>query len=143
MAACLRIHAAFPRLTSLLQCSLQVKDDQADTCLGGHFKGQPCSSFFLFPIISQILILRTDLLIPQISEKHAELEWKGDGWTIQDKGSRNGTKVNGKPLKPAAKADANNPGVPISLRSPPSLVLLVAGSRTELRSMAPFVVLEG
>jgi hypothetical protein len=96
------------------------------------------AAVFLFFSCSNFLsnsILRTDLLILQISQKHAELEWMDDGWTIHDKGSSNGTKVNGKPLKPAAKADADNPGVPISLRSPPSIDLLVPGT--------PFVVLRG
>jgi len=36
----------------------------------------------------------------EVSQRHAELLWSaGDGWTLTDKGSSNGTKVNGATIK--------------------------------------------
>jgi pSer/pThr/pTyr-binding forkhead associated (FHA) protein len=36
-----------------------------------------------------------------VSGQHARLTWNGRGWVVEDLGSTNGTKVNGKPLRRA------------------------------------------
>jgi hypothetical protein len=34
---------------------------------------------------------------PRVSKRHAQLRWSGEGWTVDDLGSKNGTAVNGEP----------------------------------------------
>src|SRR5262245_51799421 len=41
----------------------------------------------------------------RVSKRHARLRWTGTGWTIEDLGSKNGTKVNGEPPGSAELAD--------------------------------------
>mmetsp|Transcript_25995 Transcript_25995/g.31544 ORF Transcript_25995/g.31544 Transcript_25995/m.31544 type:complete len:177 (+) Transcript_25995:284-814(+) len=36
---------------------------------------------------------------PEISQHHAEVAWNGSTWEVRDKGSSNGTALNGMPLK--------------------------------------------
>lgn len=35
---------------------------------------------------------------PNVSERHAQIAWEGDCWTIRDLGSSNGTTLNGRSL---------------------------------------------
>lgn len=37
-----------------------------------------------------------------VSADHARLSWNGRGWVLEDLGSTNGTRVNGKPIRRAA-----------------------------------------
>lgn len=43
-----------------------------------------------------------------ISGHHARLSWDGVGWTLEDLGSRNGTKVNSNPIQPHAPVQLAN-----------------------------------
>lgn len=36
---------------------------------------------------------------PEVSEKHAEIQWNGKQWMFKDVGSSNGTDINGTALK--------------------------------------------
>lgn len=42
-----------------------------------------------------------------LSADHARLSWNGKGWVLEDLGSTNGTRINGKPVK---RATAVKPG---------------------------------
>ncbi len=42
---------------------------------------------------------------PSVSGEHASLRWTGACWVVKDLGSRNGTFLNGEPLKPGAASD--------------------------------------
>ena len=44
---------------------------------------------------------------PRVSKRHAQLRWSGDGWTLEDAGSKNGTAVNGKPVEGAELHDGD------------------------------------
>ena len=44
---------------------------------------------------------------PRVSKRHAQLRWSGDGWTLEDLGSKNGTAVNGQPGESAALRDGD------------------------------------
>lgn len=39
-----------------------------------------------------------------VSHEHASIWWDGEGWWIRDLGSRNGTRVDGKPMNPGVQA---------------------------------------
>lgn len=49
--------------------------------------------------------LRSQLHVkdPEVSEKHAEIQWDGERWTFTDVGSSNGTDINGTTLKEGGK----------------------------------------
>ena len=38
-----------------------------------------------------------------VSEKHAEISWIDQNWVLQDKGSTNGTMLNGAPIAPGSR----------------------------------------
>ncbi|HSB62399.1 MAG TPA: GAF domain-containing protein [Vicinamibacteria bacterium] len=40
---------------------------------------------------------------PRVSKRHARLRWTGSGWVLEDRGSRNGTAVNGEPARGSAE----------------------------------------
>jgi hypothetical protein len=44
---------------------------------------------------------------PRVSKRHAQLRWSGDGWTLEDLGSKNGTAVNATPVEGAALHDGD------------------------------------
>jgi len=48
---------------------------------------------------------RSDLVIEdrRVSKRHARLRWAGQGWAVEDLGSKNGTTVNGEPPLPGAE----------------------------------------
>ena len=43
-----------------------------------------------------------------VSAEHARLSWNGRGWVIEDLGSTNGTRVNGKSIRRAAAVKAGD-----------------------------------
>jgi DNA-binding NtrC family response regulator len=51
--------------------------------------------------------LRVDLADRSMSQLHARLVPGGDGWTIEDAGSKNGTRVNGRPVGCTELADGD------------------------------------
>jgi predicted component of type VI protein secretion system len=70
-------------------------------CLSGMLEGKE------FPVRDRMRIGRLEsceVFVPDddVSREHATIRRQGEGWVIQDLGSRNGTAVNGKRVKAAA-----------------------------------------
>lgn len=60
-----------------------------------------------FELLARTLIGRSpacDLQVdhPTVSGEHAVLSWENNGWQVRDLGSRNGTRLDGRPLDPGA-----------------------------------------
>ncbi len=56
------------------------------------------------PLLARTTVGRTDendivLVDTFVSSEHARLAWNGRGWALEDLGSTNGTRVNGKQIK--------------------------------------------
>eukprot|EP00239_Pterosperma_sp_CCMP1384_P009217 CAMPEP_0197867588 /NCGR_PEP_ID=MMETSP1438-20131217/44837_1 /TAXON_ID=1461541 /ORGANISM="Pterosperma sp., Strain CCMP1384" /LENGTH=200 /DNA_ID=CAMNT_0043486249 /DNA_START=283 /DNA_END=884 /DNA_ORIENTATION=+ len=49
---------------------------------------------------------------PEISQHHAEVAWNGSTWEVRDKGSSNGTALNGMPLKEGERYPIKGGGPP-------------------------------
>ena len=54
-------------------------------------------------VIGRAAVCQLRSTSPQVSGLHAELVWIGDAWSVQDLGSRNGTRVDGHRLSPGER----------------------------------------
>lgn len=55
-------------------------------------------------LIGRSRVCQLQLDIEQVSSIHADLSWNGRGWQVQDRGSKNGTYVDGRRLGPSERA---------------------------------------
>lgn len=73
------------------------------TCLEGPCEGQTHSTTGTLMTVGRTARSKICVKDPSVSEKHAKIEWSGEGWLLQDLDSSNGTKVNGSHLEAGGK----------------------------------------
>mmetsp|Transcript_101 Transcript_101/g.786 ORF Transcript_101/g.786 Transcript_101/m.786 type:complete len:161 (+) Transcript_101:297-779(+) len=78
---------------------------------------------------------------PEVSEKHAEIQWNGKSWMFKDVGSSNGTEINGVTLK-EGEPHALQDGDKITLGSMSQVVVSIESVQQESISVEDYLVAE-
>ena len=87
----------------LLRCRHRLQRPRAQDLLSFEVVGGPCMGTTYSKAGDVLTVGRTrasklHIKDPAVSERHAELRWETDQWTVTDVGSSNGTSVNGQKL---------------------------------------------
>ena len=78
-------------------------------------------------LVGRSRTMHTQLTAAAASGEHAVLTWVGDGWTVRDLGSRNGTMVDGQRLPPGVSVPLTS-GVTLTFGSPALPYVLVTAN---------------
>ena len=95
------------RTHSCIHLAIQKKEDEATAphiigfrVVGGPVKGKEFNKKWGRRItVGRTARSHLHVKDPEVSEKHAEIQWNGKSWMFKDVGSSNGTEINGVTLK--------------------------------------------